>query len=296
MVGIRKHPVLACKCSFNEPAYMFSLNSYRSFVCLPAFFFLMYFMCICKAFGQTDAQKMQKMQELTKRQVGWDDARPDQKNPGGLHFDFAKIDETLAKDGHFERYRAYVHGAPENQKYSVGLWKIDQDLQILPVDVYVNAKGLLMVHKPRPEQENSDSVEDADELDFALQAARGEPIRFILSTPDGTMLVPGTIVPFPIESKGESCRIEARLVQTDAQAVLIYADGLKPNSTVPVHVLSAGDAETTSFSVNSRGHAASVDMPDVEGKSSGTLKINVDTKGCAVSIELPWGKGSYHLM
>jgi hypothetical protein len=157
----------------------------------------------------------------------------------------------------------------------------------------VNAKGLLMVHKPRPEQENKDSVEEADELDLAVQAARGEPIRFVLAAADGKFMVPGTIVPFPIEGKDGNCRLEIRLATPDAEAVLIYADGLPPNTDVPFQSNSAGESEQAKFSANGNGHAATADLPYVDGKGSGILKTVLNTKQCSVSVGIPWGKGTY---
>lgn len=264
--------------------------------------FLNFLMCLCltsspiACLAQSPPHNSgENFADLLRRQVGWDDALPDEKNPSGLHFQFLKIDESSAPQGRLVRYRAYVPGASEKQKYALGIWRIGSDLQILPVDVYVNAKGLLMVHKPRPDQENSDSVADDDELDLATQAARGEPVRFVLATSDGRFMVPGTIVPFPIESKGLTCRIELRLVEPDGQAILIYADGLAPNSEVPFQVVSAGDAEAAKFNANANGHAVTTDLPYVDGKDTGILKVTVDAKGCSTSAEIPWGKGTYHL-
>jgi hypothetical protein len=223
-----------------------------------------------------------------------DDALPDEKNPTGLHFRFSKIDEATLSQGHFLRYRAYVAGAPVDKKYALGIVKIGSDPQVLPGDVYVNARGLLMAHKPRPDQMDKEAVESADELDLAVQAARGEPIRFALVSVDQELMVPGTIVPYPIENSDRKCRLELRLALPDAEAVLIYADGLPANSEVDFQSLSAGEAETGKFSVNGSGHGATVDMPYVEGKEKGTLKIGLDTKDCSTSVEIPWGKGSYH--
>jgi hypothetical protein len=255
-------------------------------------------LCFCAASlpfrSMAQSAPSKNIADLLQRQLGWDDALPDEKNPDGLQFRFSKIDEATTPGGRLLRYRAYVAGTSETKKYALGSWKLGQDLQILPVDVYVNAKGLLMVHKPRPDQENSDSVADEDELDLAFTAARGEPVRFALVSTDKSFMVPGTIVPFPIEASGATCHIEMRLAQPEGQAILVYADGLKPNSTVPFKAISGGDLEAPTFSVNARGHAATADLPYADGTSSGTLKIDVAAKGCAVSLEIPWGKGSYH--
>jgi hypothetical protein len=248
--------------------------------------------CLAQSASQNSAGNLL---DLVQRQVGWDDALSDPKNPSGLHFRFSKIDEASTPQGHVVRYRAYVPGASQKQKFALGVWSIGSDLQILPVDVYVNAKGLLMVHKPRPDQENSDSVADDDELDLATQAAQGEPVRFVLATSDGKFMVPGTVVPFPIESKGSTCRIGVRLVEPEGHAILIYADGLPPNSEIPFQVVSAGDPKTSKFSANAKGHAVTIDLPYVDGKDTGILKITVAAKGCSTSVEIPWGKGTYRL-
>jgi len=231
---------------------------------------------------------------MIERQIGWDDNLPSDVNPKGLRFQFSKIGDLNVSQGHFVNYRAYVRGADESKKYSVGIWKVGADIQILPTDVYVNAKGLLMDHKPRPDQENNDSVEEADELDLALQAARGEPIRVILGTADGKLMVPGTVVPFPIESKDKACRLEIRLALPDAEVVLIYADGLPPNTQAPFDSLSAGELRHDEFRVNAQGHAVAADQPYVDGKASGVVKESLTMKDCSVSLEIPWGKGSYH--
>jgi hypothetical protein len=228
-----------------------------------------------------------------KRQMGWDDNLPSEVNPTGLQFQFSKIGDQTFPQGHAIKYRAYVHGAAENRKYYLGIWKVGAEIQILPTDVYVNAKGLLMDHMPRPDQENRDSVEEEDELDLALQAARGEPIRVVLATADAKFMVPGTVVPFPIVDTGKNCRLEIRLATPDAEAVLVYADGLPPNTEVPFQSNSAGELGQAKFTVNAHGHAATADLPYVEGRDSGVVKETLATKDCTVSVEIPWGKGTY---
>jgi hypothetical protein len=231
---------------------------------------------------------------IIRRQISWDDALPGSKNPTGLHLKFTKISDTPSPTGRLVRYRAYVRGASQQQKFTLGVWKIGSDLQILPVDVYVNAKGLLMAHKPRPDEENSDSLTDGNELDLATQAAPGEPVRWVFTTHDGSLMVPGTTVPFPIQGKGATCRIELRLVEPEGQAILIYADGLPPNTVVPFQTASAGVSKPAQFTVNNRGHAATISFPYIDGKNTGALKVTIAAKDCSTSAEIPWGKGTYH--
>jgi len=154
----------------------------------------------------------------------------------------------------------------------------------------------LMTKKPRPDQENVDSVDGEDEVDFSVQAARGEPLRVILATSNGSFLVPGTVVPFPILGADRKCRLEARLAMPEGEAVLIYADSLPPNADVPFQSVSEGEVHTGMLHTNALGHAANIDLPYVTGKDAGVLKFSVRAKECSASVGINWGKGTYHPM
>lgn len=259
--------------------------------------------CLCLVFlaptcnAQTSDQKLpQAITDMLNAQVWWDSAPQSKSNPNGLHFQFSKIDETNLTQGHYTRYRVYVPGAPEDQKYSLGAWKIGTkvtDMQIVVPEVYVNAKGLLMLHKPRPDQENKDSVESDDEIDLALQTARGEPVRLVLSNPKKTFLFTGTIVPYPIVSKDGNCRLEARLAEPTGTGILLYADGFPPNSDITFNSISENESMTNTFHIDAHGHGVTIDLPSVVGKDSGVLRESIATKECSVSVEILWGKGSY---
>jgi len=230
-------------------------------------------------------------------QVGWDDALPGEHNPAGLHMQFAKIDSEAFLQGkavgHFVRYRVIVAGAPPEPTYALAVWKIGSQIQVAYNQVYINAKGLLMLHRPRPDQQDKDTVDPADELDLSLQTAAGEPVRYALTSSESNLIVPGTVVPNPIEKKDGNCRLEARLAIPEAEGVIIYADGLEPGTDVPFQAVSEGESHPGSFHTNAHGHAATVNLPYVKGKSYGVLKVSVAAKGCTVSIEIPWGKGTY---
>jgi len=237
--------------------------------------------------------------KMLNKQVGWDTGGVSPKNPSGLRFRFVKIDEDRlalpGTKGRSVRYRMFVSGLAEGPKYTLGIWKIGSELQMLSDEVYVNSKGLLMVHKPRPDQENASSVGRKDELDLSLQAARGEPVRFVLGSADGNLVIPGTVVPFPIEADTGRCRLELRLGLPDAQAVLVYADGLPPNSAVPLNSDSSGEAMPTSLQVDAKGHASTVDLPFIDGAVQGVLKVSIQIPSCNVSVQVPWGTGTYHV-
>jgi hypothetical protein len=256
-------------------------------------------MCAAQSAAQSEARGLPP-EELTmlNLQVGWDDAVRSAQNPSSLRMSFTLIDTDAFVSSnlvhHVVRYRAFAPGAPADQVYSLSSWKIGSEVQTIYDQVYVNAKGLLMLHKPRPDQQDKDAVDTQDGIELSLETARGEPVRYVLTTADGKLLVPGTVVPYPIESKDGSCRLEARLGMPDAEAVLLYIDGLAPKVDVPFQEISEGESHVSTFHTNARGHAAAVDLPFVANKAAGILKVSVAAKGCSAAVEIPWGKDSYH--
>jgi hypothetical protein len=256
--------------------------------------------CLCLAFvvpvlsAQASTQVIpRETQDLLQRQIVWDENQPNGKNPTGLFIQFSKIDETTSSGKRVAQYRAYVFGAPQDKIYTLTVWKIGSEPHTLSGQVYVNAKGLMMAHKPRPEQVNSDFVGD-DELQLAVQAAQAEPMRYALASNDKKLLISGTLVPFPREDTDRGCRLEVRLAQPDASAVLVYADGLQANAEIPLQLLTAGEPGTGKVSVNAQGHAVTTVYPSANGKDSGAFRVSLAIPECSVAVDIPWGKGSYH--
>jgi hypothetical protein len=237
----------------------------------------------------------QETQDLLQRQISWDENKPSEKNPDGLYFQFSKTDETTASGKRVAHYRAYILGAPEGKRYTLTVWRIGTAPRILSNEVYVNAKGLLMVHKPSPEQEDSDFV-GQDEFQLVVQAAQAEPVRYALASSDKKFLIYGTMVPFPLADTDRGCKLEVRLAQTDATAVLIYADGLPANAEIPFQLLTGGESKTEKFSVDAQGHAVTAGFPSLDRNENGSLRVNLTTTKCSVAVDLPWGEGSYRPM
>jgi len=232
--------------------------------------------------------------KLMQQQIALDAATPNERNPKGLRIQFQKIADIQQKpEGHTLRYRLLIPGAPEQQSYVLEVWRIGTDVQVTPNQVYTNAKGLVMWHPPRPDQENKDSLDSKEEIEVDLRASRGEPIRYILVSPDGKLLFPGTVVPFPVESTNNNCHMEARLGFPDADGVLVYLDGLVPGSAVPLQTVSGSATQSPHVIADDKGHAVAVVAPMVAGNNAGVVKISMTIKACYVSVEVPWGDGSY---
>lgn len=218
-------------------------------------------------------------------------------NPSGPRLRFVKFDEFNRPDGHFTRYRVYAEGAQEGRPYIFAVLKIGtlpENVQILSSAAFVNRKGLLLTRKPNREEADSEAVGEGVEFDIGIQAANGEPVRFLLRSRDNKVMIPGTLVPFPIESTDKGCRVAALLAAPEGNAALIYADGFPPNSEIEVEGDSAGELKESKHHIDAMGHGVFVELPYVLGKEAGVLKDTLSTKDSTVSVTVPWGKGSYH--
>jgi hypothetical protein len=243
--------------------------------------------------GNTANQLPPKMVEMLNTQVAWDAGF---SNPSGPRLRFVKFDEITRPDGHFTRYRIYADGAQEGKPYIFALLKIGtlpQDVQIVSSAAFVNRKGLLLTRKATPDEEDSETVGMDVEFDLGIRAANGEPLRFLLRSKDNKVFIPGTLVPYPIASTDHGCKLEARLAVPEGQAILIYGDGFSPNSEVQVQSDSEGEVKEGKHSVDANGHVQFVDLPSVLGKDSGVLRESISTTNCTVSVNIPWGEGTY---
>lgn len=221
--------------------------------------------------------------------MGWDEARPNRLNPQGLKLRFEKIDEKPIHGKRFSRFRVFADGAPEGKAYLLGSWPVGKELSIDSHEIYVNEQGLLMVHKPRPDQETSMRVGEEDELDVMPLTDEGEPMRLALSSLDKELLIPGTVVPLPAVSQDNGCRLEVRTALPDALGVLIFADGFPPKSRIPLLSVSEGEAINGLLATDQNGHAVTLDFPRVVGKDNGLLRVTAQGKNCAPSVEFHWG-------
>lgn len=243
--------------------------------------------------AQAEGQLPPKFVQMLKTQAAWDEGF---NNPSGPRLQFAKFGDFERPDGHFAHYRIFAPGAEEGKPYIFALLKIGvqpENVQIMTSPAYVNRKGLLLTRKPKPDEEDSESVAEGVEYDIGIQAANGEPLRFLVRSKDNKVFLPGTLVPYPIESANNGCKLEARLAVPEGQAILIYADGFPPNSPIEVQGNSAGESKEAKHMTDANGHVQFFDLPSVVGKDSGTVTESISSKECNVSVSIPWGKGTY---
>lgn len=210
-------------------------------------------------------------------------------NPNHLHLRFVKIDEQPSQGGRVaDRYRIYVEGAPENKVFEFSYYLLNGDLLHPAHDLYVNSQGLLMIHKPRPEQE---TIVEAPNEEFVFTAVTGaaEPVRFLFSSMDMQLQIFDTLVPHPMVAEDQGCRLEVRIAQPDTKAVLLLADGFPAKSKIPLVLESEGETAVQEMIADSSGHAVVANFPYVVGKAQENLKATAEGPSCVPSVVLPWG-------
>jgi hypothetical protein len=256
-------------------------------------------LCLASALHDSNAQNAgqklpQVVVDMVNAQSQWDAGLTDTTRP---HLEFVKFEEFNRSDGHFTRFRVFAHGVPEGIQYTVAIWKIGtsaQNLQIISSPAYVNRKGLLLTRKPSADQEEIESAGEGLEFDIGMQAANGEPIRFVLRSKDSKVVVRGTLIPYPIESSDKGCRLSALLSAPEANIVLVTGNGFAANTDLVVKGDSAGELKQSKHKTDANGHVQFAELPYVVGKEAGVLADTIETPDCSVSVQVPWGKGSYH--
>jgi hypothetical protein len=225
---------------------------------------------------------------LLLRQAAWDDSGQDNLNPMGLQLRFEKIDEQPAQDGRIStRYRVFAAGASENKVFRLDSWPVGKAISGDESDIYVNTQGLLMIHRPKPEQETSFKAGD-DELEITTATDSAEPIRYVLSSKDEELKIFRTLVPHPAVANDQGCSLEVRIARPHAAAVLIVANGFPEKAKIPVVLQSEGATTSEMLLTDADGHGVMAGFPPVPGKAQGMFKAAAEGPNCLPSVVLPW--------
>jgi hypothetical protein len=226
--------------------------------------------------------------ELLVREARWDNGDLGNGNEERIKLRFEKVDDQAAPKGAAARYRVFAIGAPENKVYAWRVWQSGDEPRSQPGDLYVNARGLLMTHRPSSEEEYSLRIPGA-EFYVSPEAASAVPLRFDIASRDNELAIPGTLVPQPVVAEDHGCRLEVRIAEPNATAVLFVADGFPMESKIPLVLESEGQTANMTIITDSAGHAIVAGFPYVPGKTQGTLRATAEGPDCLPSVTLPWG-------
>ena len=235
----------------------------------------------------TDEQQMELARKLLAQQYAWDQGA----TSGVTRLVFKERERKKTDQGTVITYDVSAPGLPTDLHYTLMGWPLNRGVEPIRGGITLTADGRLTCTGKTP----ADCKPDADPIiSFSVQAARGEPKRFVLISDDKKAKSLGTIVAFPIIGKDAGCSLEVLLGTPDGQIVMVKGSGFAPNTSVPISSDSAGEVVDGVWKIDEKGNLMSSVFPQVRGKTSGETTIVVKAPGCSPKVTFRWGKDSYH--
>ncbi len=202
------------------------------------------------------------------------------QNTPGAELRVVETDRAKSPYGTTVRYELFAKNLPADQKYLLGVLRIDQQLEMFPGEKTFASSGQVM-----------DGPDDP--VIVLAQAAKGEPYRLQLASKDGKYKAFTSVVPFPISAKDKACSIEAILLQPDAVAVLLQGGGFPPKTIIHVDTDSEGEKHSGDVRTNDEGEYSFLMMPYKKGVKKGEARVAVNSSDCHPELRFTWGKGTY---
>ena len=235
----------------------------------------------------TDEQQMELARKLLAQQYAWDQGA----TSGVTRLVFKERERKKTDQGTVITYDVSAPGLPTDLHYTLMGWPLNRGVEPIRGGITLTADGRRTCTGKTP----ADCKPDADPIiSFSVQAARGEPKRFVLISDDKKAKSLGTIVAFPIIGKDAGCSLEVLLGTPDGQIVMVKGSGFAPNTSVPISSDSAGEVVNGVWKIDEKGNLMSSVFPQVRGKTSGETTIVVKAPGCSPKVTFRWGKDSYH--
>ena len=235
----------------------------------------------------TDEQQMELARKLLAQQYAWDQGA----TSGVTRLVFKERERKKTDQGTVITYDVSAPGLPTDLHYTLMGWPLNRGVEAIRGGITLTADGRLTCTG----KTSADCKPDAEPIiSFSVQAARGEPKRFVLISDDKKAKSLGTIVAFPIIGKDAGCSLEVLLGTPDGQIVMVKGSGFAPNTSVPISSDSAGEVVNGVWKIDEKGNLMSSVFPQVRGKTSGETTIVVKAPGCSPKVTFRWGKDSYH--
>jgi len=242
------------------------------------------FLLVCAlslVYGRTDveARAGEASQALVKGHVAWETKL---SSPG------ASIRaKEIGRQGSVVRYNPYVSGLPSEELYTALSWPVAQ-AKPSPImeGVSLGKGGIVMCAGRKPEQCGDSSKKD-DPIDFAFDAAKGEPYRLALVAGDNKVAV--VIVPDPIRAKDKGCTLSVERLLPRFELAYFTGSGFPPNSDVSFEGRSYDEMHPIKAKTDSERNLQFALMPFVSGHQKGSTTVKGVGMNCSPSIKFEWG-------
>jgi hypothetical protein len=137
-----------------------------------------------------------------------------------------------------------------------------------------------------PEQCGDSSNKD-DPINFAFDAAKGEPYRIALVSGDNRVTL--VIVPDPITAKDKGCTLSVERLLPRFELAYFTGTGFPPNSDASFESQSYDEKHPLKTKTDGEGNLQFALLPFVSGRQKGTTTVKGVGMNCSPSIKFEWG-------
>ncbi len=196
-------------------------------------------------------------------------------------------------DGHLVvHYRLTTSGLPKDKAYSLVMWQLGGQPQVILNSVSIDADGTAFC---AGKADTCRGDKSNDPIDLAMEAGLGEVKRVGLFATDNSARVFANVVPFPNRAVDGGCALEATLVMPNSEAVMLVATGFKAGVALDIEMNSEGEKQHPGAKTNGSGAYEWVVLPSKKGVTMGRTQVTVHSDGCDPALSFAWGPGSYVL-
>lgn len=213
-------------------------------------------------------------------------------NSPGVDISLKEMGRRQTGGGTAVMYRIFVTGFSEDGIYSLTSVDLNLNVSTALEGITVDKSGQVIC-AGRPG--TCSATAPNDPVDLTIFAARGEPKRFGFVSQDGKKKAFISVIPFPIMATDNGCSVEAILLTPNAEAMLIYGSGFKPDSVVHSVAISETEKQEADLNSDVKGDVYEVQLPYVKGYGDGTSKVTLTSKTCSPSLSYKWGKDTYRM-
>ncbi len=186
-------------------------------------------------------------------------------------------------------YRLFGSGLPKGQHFTLWTWNLGSEPQAV-ADAFINPGGLIVNRLADATRKVSE-----DPIDIRVFAGRGEPKRFALTSDNWTLQAFAAVVPFPLEQTTHGCKLSVEMTAHDYAGVVLRGSGFQPSELVTIELASGTESGKRQVTTTPTGTYTGVIFPAVKGQKSGKASVRLTSPKCSVTLEFPWGDGSYRI-
>jgi hypothetical protein len=195
--------------------------------------------------------------------------------------------KEVQRQGSLVKYNLYVSGLPSDELYTALSWPVTQAKPSPLIEgVSLGKDGIVMCAGRTPEQCGDSSNKD-DPINFAFDAAKGEPYRIALVSGDNRVTL--VIVPDPITAKDKGCTLSVERLLPRFELPYFTGTGFPPNSDASFESQSYDEKHPLKTKTDGEGNLQFALLPFVSGRQKGTTTVKGVGMNCSPSIKFEWG-------